>query len=323
MIRLLLSKQALVIFAAGLFIAAVLPPFLPQFAITLLTSILLFAIFTASLDLLMGHTGLISLFQAVFWGTGGYTIGILASRGIVQNFYLAMLISIIVVAAVAAILGLIVVRVTRLYFMIITFAIGQIFWSFAYTATSITGGADGLARISRPDLGLPWSVTGYLNFYYLILVFFAICFYFFYRIVRSPFGSVLVGIKTNEHRMRALGYNTFWYKYICLILSAVLAGVAGSLYVYFDNYIGPAEVGWGWSAEATIMALIGGSGAVAGPIIGAATYTFLRYFVSAYTLHWPLAIGIGFILVVLYFPRGIAGFITDLTRRNGRGSVKD
>jgi len=150
----------------------------------------------------------------------------------------------------------------------------------------ITRGYDGIKDIARPDLGLSISLTSGAQFYYFVLVIAALCFLFIYLVTRSPFGRAMMGIRDNEHRMVALGYNTFLYKYITYVLSAIIAGIAGMLFAYFNGYVNPAELHWLWSGDALMMMFIGGIGTLWGPLWGALAYTGLRYWISSYTMYW-------------------------------------
>lgn len=305
----------------GLFFM-LLGPFAPPYALTLFTSIIIFAIFVSSANLLTGYTGLISLGQAMFWGSGAYMVAVLTGERIVTNFYEVVLISLFSVIVISLFFGVLAVRVKRLYFMILTFAFGQVLWSIVmYPIQHITHGFDGIKGIARPDLGLPWSMQDNVNFYYFVLVVATLCFFLVYLIIRSPFGHALVGIRDNEHRMVALGYNTFLHKYICYIISAIIGGVGGILFAYFNGYVSPSELHWLWSGEALMMVFIGGIGTFWGPLLGALVYTGLRYWISAYTMYWFGIEGAIFILVVLYFRGGIVGFLVDLQRRFSRGSA--
>ena len=300
-------------------VLALVVPVLPRYVLTLATSIIIYSIYVSSANLLTGYTGLISLGQAMFWGSAAYMVAILTTRGIVTNFYLLLLICILTVGIISAGFGILALRVRRLYFMIVTFAFGHVVWSLAmYSLQHITYGFDGIRNIPRPVLGIHLSMENNLNFYYLVLLIAAICFSILYLIIKSPFGHALVGIRDNEHRMVALGYNTFLYKYLSYILSAIIAGVGGLLFTYFNGYVSPSELHWLWSGDALMMMFIGGIGTFWGPFLGALVYTGLRYWVSAYTMYWFGIEGIIFICVVLFFRGGIAGFLIDLERRLSR-----
>jgi branched-chain amino acid transport system permease protein len=291
-------------------------PMLPKYAVTLATSIVIYSIYVSSANLLTGYTGLVSLGQAMFWGSAAYVAAILTTRGGVANFYLITLIGIVTVIVLSSFFGALALRVKRLYFMIVTFAFGHVVWCIAmYPMQQLTFGYDGIKDIPRPDLGFSVSTTSAGGFYYLVLAVAAVCFFVVHRVIHSPFGHALVGIRDNEHRMTALGYNTFVYKYLCYMLSAVIAGVSGLLFAFFNGYVNPAELHWIWSGDALMIMFIGGVGTFWGPLLGALAYTGLRYWISSYTMYWFGIEGIIFILVVLYFRGGIAGFIMNLKRK--------
>jgi len=321
--RILANRWKLISYIVVGIVLVLLAPVLPDYILTLATSIIIFSIYVSSANLLTGYTGLISLGQAAFWGSAAYIVAILTTHGIVENPYLVALASLLVTVVIAALFGPLALRVTRLYFLIVTFAFGHMLWCVAmYPIQSITHGFNGIRSIPRPDLGLPWSMTSNLNFYYLTLVIAAICFFILYLIIRSPFGHALVGIRDNEHRMVALGYNTFLYKYICYIISAIIAGVGGILFAYFNTYVGPSELHWLWSGDALMMMFVGGMGTLWGPVAGALVFTALRYYISTYTMYWFGISGVIFVLVVLFFRGGIVGFLIQLQGRFSHRSTK-
>ncbi len=298
-------------------------PLLPQYAVTLATSILIYTIYVSGANLLTGYTGLISLGQAMFWGIAAYIVAILTTRGIVTNFYSVALLALLSVIVVSAFFGALALRVKRLYFMIVTFAFGHVIWCIAmYPMQRITFGYDGIKDIARPHLGFSVSTASAAHFYYFVLIVVTLCFSFMYLFIRSPFGHAVVGIRDNEHRMIALGYNTFVYKYISYILSAVIAGTAGLLFAYFYGYVNPSELHWMWSGTALMAMFIGGVGRFWGPLFGALAYTSLRYWISSYTMYWFGIEGIIFILVVLFFRGGIAGFIMNLQKKMEHGRAE-
>jgi branched-chain amino acid transport system permease protein len=297
-------------------------PILPKYAITLATSIIIYSVYVSSANLLTGYGGLVSLGQAMFWGAAAYVVAILTTRGIVTNFYLVALIGLLTVAILSSFFGALALRVKRLYFMIVTFAFGHVVWCIAmYPMQRITFGYDGIKDVARPFLGFSLSTASGTSFYYFVLVVATICFCVIHRVIRSPFGHALVGIRDNEHRMRALGYNTFVYKYICYVLSAVIAGMSGLLFAYFNGYVNPSELHWIWSGDALMIMFIGGVGRFWGPLFGALAYTGLRYWISSYTMYWFGIEGIIFILVVLFFRGGIAGFVMNLQRKPKYGRI--
>jgi branched-chain amino acid transport system permease protein len=170
--------------------------------------------------------------------------------------------------------------------------------------------------LSRPDLGIPGFTWNTISFYYFILVVFLICFFLVSRIMNSPFGHALRGIREGESRMRVLGYNTWLYKYIAFILTGAFAGVAGMLFVYYNNLIVPAQLAVGTSFLPMMMVIIGGSGTLLGPVIGAFVIVFVEYFASLFTPErWPLILGAIFVAAIMYARGGISIHLTRLWKR--------
>ena len=307
----------------GILLFIIVPVFFPSYVLTVATKALIFAIFAVSLDLLMGYTGLPSFGHAAPFGAAAYTAGLLVTHGF-QNPGMVIAASILVAAVVSAVFGFLAVRTAQAYFLIITLALGQIVYSAAYNWSSLTGGSDGLPGITRPDFGLPWEMTDRINFYFMVLFFLILAVFLMWRFVSSPFGRGLVGIRQNEPRMKALGYNTFLHKYICFIVAGAFAGLAGVLYAYFFRYVSPSNAGVAQSGEAMLMVILGGAGTLFGPAIGAVVLVFLKYYVSIYTVHWPLILGVIFVLAMLFAPKGIGGYLQPLWRRISRyGSTED
>lgn len=298
----------------GVVLGVIVPLFAGSYHMSLATQILIFAIFAMSLDLLMGYTGLPSFGHAAPFGAAAYTTGLLVKHGF-QNPALAILAGLVAATIVSAIFGLLAVRTSQAYFLMITLALGQIVFAVAWSWRKFTGGDDGLSGISRPDLGLPWSMTDATAFYFFVLVFFTLVYFLMRRFVDSPFGRSLVGIRDNEPRMKALGYNTFLHKYVCFIVAGLFAGLAGVLYAYFNGFVSPSEAGVGNSGEAMLMVILGGVGTLFGSAIGAGVLVLLKHFVSIYTEHWPLIVGIAFVFTIFYAPRGIGGYLLPLWKR--------
>ena len=308
----------LVALGAGVFV--ILPHFLSSYYVLLFAEILIFSIFALSVNLLMGYTGLVSLGQAAFFGAGGYTVALLVTHAGIENFWLCLLAALAVSALLGLIFGLLALRTTGMYFIMLTLALAQMVWAIVWRWRSFTGGDDGLPGIPRPDLGLPWSLADNVGFYYLVLAFFVIAVFLLYRIIRSPFGRTLVGIRENESRLQALGYNTWRYKYVCFVIAAVFGGLAGTLKVYQDGFISPAYCSMSLSALVVLAAMIGGTRYFAGPIIGAAVVWVIRSIVSSYTEYWTLILGVLMVVVVMFARQGIVGYFAEL--REKRGIVK-
>jgi branched-chain amino acid transport system permease protein len=215
-------------------------------------------------------------------------------------------------------LGLLVLRSSGPYFLMITLAFGQMLYALAWRWRSLTGGDDGLAGIPRPEIWLPVSMSDYHNFYYLVLIFFGLSFYALSKFIRSPLGRSIIGVRESESRMQALGYNTWALKYLAYIVAAAFAGLAGVLFVYFNGFISPEDLSWSLSGMIMLMVIIGGAGTLIGPVIGAGVIFILQNFISAYTERWPLFIGIIFVICVMYARNGIAGYLLKLEVKRRR-----
>jgi branched-chain amino acid transport system permease protein len=311
------SRIHIILITIAMILAILLPQFMGSFYVSLLTQILIFGIFALAVNLLQGYTGLPSMGQAAFLGIAAYTVGILVRAGI-KNFWLDSLAGIGVAGLLAAFFGPMVLRTRAMPFLIITTALGQCLWGLAMGWSKLTGGDDGIPSIARPNIGLPWSLTDSNNFFYFVLVFFLIVVVISYRLVRSPFGLTLVGIREGENRMRFLGYNVWLHKYLAYLLSGLFAGVAGVLLVYYKGHVGPTELHFALSAEALLMCILGGSNFLLGPVVGAAIIVLIRYLVSAYTSHWLMVLGAAYILTIYYAPTGILGLFQSIWQKRGR-----
>jgi branched-chain amino acid transport system permease protein len=316
-------KRWLVVLASLAVLAALIVAgqTLSRYHLGLLTQVLIFGIFAMSLDLLVGYTGLQSLGHAAYFGISSYTIAILSKR-FTDNLAVDVAAGLGAALLTAAIFGLLALRTTGAYFLMATMALGQVLWGIAYRWRSLTGGDDGLPGISRPDLGLSWfSLWDTTNFFYLTLIIAVIVIVILNVIVRSPFGYALQGIRESESRMRALGYDTWRYKYAAFILAGFFAGVAGMIYVYFNSFVNPHELSVVLSAEALLMVILGGPGTLFGPLIGSGAIVFLRNIVSGMTDRWLLILGAVYVLVVLFAPRGVVGEIKDRFDRRSRAAA--
>ena len=305
------AKAKTVLILGVLFGLAILPPFLPAYGLSLLTQALIFGIFAASLDLLVGYTGLFSLGHAAFWGMGAYTLKILYHQGVAENFFILFPASLLAVLILAAVFGFFVTRMSGIYFLMITLCFSQVLFAIAWKWKRFTGGDDGLPGLFRPVLGTSWDMGEDLNFYYFSLALFLASAYAMFRIVRSPFCKALEGIRESESRMQALGFPTRKYRFLCYIVSGFFAGVAGILSAFYYGLVSPSDLSLVLSGEGLMMNIVGGIGTLWGPMIGAAVFTILKHLISGYTMHWPTIVGGIFILTVIFARGGIAGFLKE------------
>jgi len=300
-----------------------------SYGVSLLTEILIYGIFALSLNLLLGYTGLPSFGHAAFFGVGAYTLALLSTKVIPGSGFLNFLsvagFAIFASLITSMVFGVIVVRSSGATFLMLTLALAQVLWAVSVSWRSLTGGDDGIADIARPDLGLPFALGKTVDFYYFVLFFFILSSWIMLRIVRSPFGHALMGIRENELRMSAIGYNTWACKYIAYIVAGVFGGLAGVLHAYFNRYVNPHVLAIDLSAMAMFMVIIGSRNIFFGPLIGAATVLLLTYLIGSVTEYWPLFLGMVFVVSVMYARKGITAYFIDYiakpTRRSN-GSVK-
>ena len=308
------SGNYLPVFIVLAIILIIFPQFASSYGVLVLTEVYIYAIFALSLNLLIGYVGLPSLGHGAFFAMGGYTIAILVTKGGINNLWLCLAVALMAAAVLGCFLGLFAIRASGVFFLMLTFALAQFVWAVIWSWRSLTGGDDGLPGIGRPVLGFPISVGSERNFYYFILVFFALSVFILYRICQSPFGNVLQGIRESESRMQVLGYNTWKYKYVCFILSATFGGLAGALKAYHDGFVSPFYANVLTSGMALLMCLVGGTRVFVGPAIGAAVLWIIRSGVSSYTENWSLVLGIIFVVVVMFARQGIGGYLLRLRR---------
>jgi branched-chain amino acid transport system permease protein len=302
-----------VIAALVFFLLLVSPPFLSSFLLTLLTQALIYGILAMSLDIVLGYTGLASRGHAAYFGIGAYSVGILATRH-GAGFWLTLPAGILLAVAVAGIFGLVALRATGVYFLMITLALGMVVWGLAHRWVTVTQGDNGISAISRPDLFLPWSLVYSIPFYYFALAGFIIALWILHVIVQSPFGRSLVGIRESESRMRTLGYHVWLHKYIGFVIAGGFGGFAGVLWAYYNGFVSPVDLQLATSVEVLLMVALGGRGTLIGPALGAGIIVLLKNLVSVYTHRWLLILGAVYILTIVYAPEGLLGAIKRLTK---------
>jgi branched-chain amino acid transport system permease protein len=287
---------------------ALLPLGLPPYAMTLLTEALILGLFAMSLDLMVGYARLISFGHAAAYGFGAYACGnFLLHTSMPLPF--AVLLAGVLGGIVAIGVGWVCTQATGVSFSMLTLAYAQLLYAVAFKWTPVTGASDGLAGIPRNPgpFGVSWGT--HAAFYYLSLAFLLGAFLFCHALVRSPFGAVLRGIRENEAKTIALGYNTRHYKIAIVAISFGLAGVAGALYAPFAGFANTELLFWLLSGQVLIMVIVGGAGTLIGPIIGAMFFLYVQQKLSSYTDSWALFFGVMFILFVLFMPEGIWGLI--------------
>ncbi|MGA8899950.1 branched-chain amino acid ABC transporter permease [Bradyrhizobium sp.] len=295
-------------------------PFLAgDFYINLASQIWIAAIFALSLNLLVGFGGMTSLGHASYLGVAAYLSAILTSRyGFGHGT--AALISISGTVAMAAFFGVIALRATGLGFLMITLALSQVLWGLAYRMSNVTNGDNGIAGLTRPSpFGI--SLESAASFYWFSLIVAMFAFAMMAIFVSSSFGSSLKGVRDQPRRMAALGFNPWMIRWITFIYAGFWGGVAGLLYVYYNQYIHPTSLSTTSSAEALLGVIAGGSGTLGGPVVGGALVLLLKNYASAYIDRWNMLLGAVFLFIVLVMPTGIVPGVQKLTARlRGRSS---
>jgi branched-chain amino acid transport system permease protein len=310
------SSGPAMLWSMGVIVLVTLPLILPPYYVGLVVKMMVFALFAMSLDLLLGYAGMPSLGHAAYFGMAAYTTGLLALKA-GSSVWFALPAGIAMAALTSIVFGLLALRTRGSYFLMITLALSQVLWGIAFGWRSLTGGDDGLPEVPRPNLSLPWSMSDNTPFYYFVLLFFVVGTLLLVRIVASPFGYVLRGIRESETRMLVLGYDVWRYKLVAFVVAAAFAGLAGCLYVYFNRFVSPDYVHVVRSAEVLLMVILGGAGTLIGPAVGATLIVLLENLISTYTERWVTVLGIIYVLVALLAPNGIAGLIASLRRQRG------
>lgn len=278
----------------------------------LATRIVVMGLAAMSLNFLLGFTGVLSFGHAAYFGLGAYGTA-MAIKYLEQGTLPGMAAGVIIATIAAAIIGALIVRRRGVYFAMVTIAFGQVFYFIAFRWNVVTGGDDGLTGWHRMpiDLGLA-NLDIFGNdkaFYYFALVIFAICVAIMAMLLNSPFGRTLLAIRENERRARFLGIPIERHIWLSFVISCFFVSVAGALYALLNNFTDPRALRFDLSGNFVIMAVLGGMRFFWGPLIGAAIFVALQDYISSHTENWMSAIGLVFVLVVLFFPRGVLGIL--------------
>ncbi|MCW2741662.1 MAG: branched-chain amino acid transporter permease [Blastococcus sp.] len=287
--------------------------FVPGAEQRLVTEMLVFGLFAMSLNVLLGYTGLPSLGHGLYFGLSAYATAILV-RDHTENLLVILLLAPLVAAVVAALVGLIALRTSGAYFLMITFALAQLGVAFTTQASDLTGGADGLAGIFRPDLGEGVDLYDAQQFYFLVAGVVLVGVAVLAQLLRSPFGRTLTGIRENPERMQALGFNVWAHRYAAFVLSGVFAGVAGVLVAYLNGFVSPDLLGLTTSAEVLLMVVLGGAGTLLGPMVGAIVVLGLEEVSKSVGDgdHYRMLLGAAYIVTVLVARKGVVRALRSL-----------
>ena len=319
-----LPRSMRVVVALALVALLVFPFVGSEFYAGMVAQMMILGIFAMSLDLLLGVTGLVSLGHAAFFGLAGYALAFLTPADGGVSLWWSLPAAMGASALGALVIGFFVVRTHGIYFIMVTMAFAQMVF-YLFFDNKVLGGSDGIYINFKPN-AVVMDLENKLVFYYFTLALLVLVYAFLRRLLFSPFGRVLAGIRVNEHRMRAMGYGTFGYKLAAFTLAGALAGLAGYLWGARTGFVNPELMGFHMSAHAIMMVILGGMGNFAGAIAGAFAFEYLLHLfkdlptVGAVNLgkHWQLWMGLFIVLLVAFAPRGLLGLVEKFIRRKDR-----
>ena len=327
--RLLPAGATPMLLALGAIGLAAVPLIGSPFYLQLFSKIMIMAIFAISLDLLVGYTGLVSLGHSAYFGVAGYLIALVSPQYEAANLLFTLPLAMLITGALALVIGFLVLRTSGIYFIMVTLAFAQMLY-YLFRDTKLGGGSDGIYLHVKPELTIGGvqllNLDNAAQFYYLIFGSMLGVYFLLRVILRSPFGHVLVGIKANEHRMRSLGFQVFWYKLGAFVLAGMLAGLSGYLAACQFGFVHPEILSWHNSGHVLMMLLLGGMGNLYGAIIGAFSFVLIQEFFSSEAIfgalakHWQLAMGLFIVLTVLLLPNGLSGLLDRISKRSRHGA---
>lgn len=282
-----------------------------SFFITMANEVLIMGLFAMAFNLLYGVTGMLSFGQAAYYGAGGYTVGLLLTKGVLP-YSVALPLAPVVGAALALLLGPLCIRLSGVYFTMLTLAFAELVWGVVFKWYGFTGGDNGIQGIPVPE----WFHHP-LHYYYFTLAIVVAAVAVLRRIVESPFGAVLQSIRENPERTAFLGIRVRRYQLAAMVISGAFSGLAGGLFAGFHRSIGPDMLHWTKSGEVILMSILGGVSSFFGPLVGAGVILFIEDMIGKYTEFWEIWIGGIMLAIVIFFPRGVIGTLYQWTRRKG------
>jgi len=318
------SKTVLLVLCILIIALALVPLSGDKYWVKLVTRMMVLGIFAMSLDLIVGYTGLVSFGHAAFFGLAAYTLHLISPEDEGVNLLWALPICLLVSGIAAALIGALCVRTRGIYFIMVTLAFAQMLFYFFHDS-DVAGGSDGAFIYIKPVIVFGNStlldLDGRWALYFFSLGSLVALYGFLVMILRSPFGRVIQGIKVNEHRMRALGYNTYYYKLVSFVIAGSIGGYAGFLFACIDGFVPPELLGWQESGLALVMVILGGVGTLFGPILGAIALLGVeelfreRHIFGPLAEHWQILLGFFVIAVVLLMSNGIGGLVLKVGDR--------
>ena len=283
------------------------------FLLTLFTRIVILAMAAVSLNLILGYGGMMSFGHAAYLGIGGYAVGMLAHEGITTGF-VQWPVALAASALFALVIGALSLRTRGVYFIMITLAFAQMAY-YVSAGLARYGGDDGLTIYKRSQFFSPIDLSNKVQFYYVCLALLFASIYLVWRLTNSRFGLVIQGARSNDTRMRAIGFQTYRYKLVCFVIAGTMCGLAGALLANHTDFVSPAMMYWTRSGDLIIMVVLGGMGSVIGPVFGAVALLVLEEVLSGITEYWQIILGPLLLLVVLFARGGIDGLLRQLSAK--------
>ncbi len=310
-------KRKKIALLAALVLLALFPFAGATFYTELVTKVMILAIFALSLDLLVGYTGLVSFGHAAYYGIGAYVLGLMAPKYEAANLWLTLPAAIVLAGLAALAVGTLVVRVKGIYFIMVTLAFAQMFY-FVFHDTKFGRGSDGISMNFKPVATIgdfaPFDLANATHVYYFVFAAMLGVFVFLRLLLRSAFGRALQGIRSNEQRMRSLGFPVYRYKLASFAIAGALAGLAGYLSTMQFGFVNPELLSWHQSGNVLLMLILGGLGSLYGAVVGAFAFVALQELFSSVTTHWQLLLGGTIILLVIFLPGGLASVMNRFER---------
>ncbi len=311
------SWKALFLGLAVFVLLLFVPRYLPRFQVYLFALIFATGLLAVSLNMVLGLGGMYQFHHAVFYGIGAYTVALVITKTSVSP-WLGFIAAPIVSALFSLLIGIICVRLSKLYFGMLQISLGSLVWAVVFRWYSFTGGDDGIHGISVPDL-----ISSTRGAYYFSLAVTALCLVIMFRIVNSPFGRSFQAVRDNPERSEAVGINVKRIQLTGMVIAGIFAGVSGSLFVVIEGSVFPELMFWTLSLEIIIMCLLGGWFTFLGPMLGAAIIVLLRTFVGIYTEYWTMILGIVLMLLILFLPQGVLGFFQEKFETDGMKTIRE
>ncbi|HEY8910173.1 MAG TPA: branched-chain amino acid ABC transporter permease [Desulfosporosinus sp.] len=290
---------------SGILILLAVPTIISQYYVYLLATVFTTALLATSLNLVLGYGGLLHLHHGVFFGVGAYTVAIVMTKTS-WPFAVAVVLAPLVAALIAFVIGWFCVRLRGLYFGMLTLALGQLVWAIVYRWNALTNGDNGIHAIPVPEF-----LTSVNSVYYTTLMVLIVSLVILYLITKSPFGLTLLATRDNPVRSESVGINVKRHRLTAFVIAGFFAGIAGVLFVLVERSVAPSLLFWNKSAEILIMCLMGGLTVFMGPALGAGILVLLSMIVGLYTEYWLLVLGLLLLILVLFLPQGILGYLME------------